>query len=52
MTFKMQIKMQMVIPDEYKIFVAKWPIYIWLIYDKSPSGSMADMKTIFDVNGQ
>ena len=49
MTYKMQIKMQMVIPDEYKIFVAKWPIYIWLIYDKSPSGSMADMKTIFDV---
>ena len=49
MTYKMQIKMQLVIPNEYKVFVAKWPVYIWLIYDKSSNGSILEMKSLFDV---
>ena len=42
----MTYKMQLVIPDEYKTFVGKWPVYMWLIYDKSPNGTMPEMKTI------
>ena len=49
MTYKMQMKMQLVIPYEYKGYVGKWSVYMWLIYDKSPTGSMPKMKTIFDV---
>ena len=48
MTYKMHIKMQMVITDEYKSFVSKWPIYIFLIYDKSTNGVVPEIKSIFD----